>query len=94
MRPPRFRLRTLMIAVAVAGLVFGGSRMRQRQERFEQLAADHAAESRRYRLPFARVGGPYLSPMADWHWKMAEKYRRATRYPFLPVEPDPPSPSD
>jgi hypothetical protein len=28
----------------------------------------------------------------SWHTQMAEKYRRAARYPWLPVEPDPPKP--
>jgi hypothetical protein len=27
-----------------------------------------------------------------WHAALAEKYRHATLYPWLPVEPDPPEP--
>jgi hypothetical protein len=32
--------------------------------------------------------------LADYHDAMREKYRRAARFPFWPVEPDPPSPPD
>ena len=30
---------------------------------------------------------------ADYHGAMRRKYERAARYPWLPVEPDPPEPS-
>ena len=29
---------------------------------------------------------------ADHHASLARKYERAARYPWLPVEPDPPEP--
>jgi hypothetical protein len=32
------------------------------------------------------------SRLVDHHVAMTSKYRRATRYPWLPVEPDPPEP--
>jgi hypothetical protein len=28
----------------------------------------------------------------EWHDSMARKYEHAARYPWLPVEPDPPAP--
>jgi len=42
MRLPRFRLRTLLVAVAIAGLVCGGEVMRQRRTTFLERAAYHA----------------------------------------------------
>jgi hypothetical protein len=32
--------------------------------------------------------------LADYHQAMQSKYRQAARFPFLAVEPDPPSPPD
>ena len=41
MRPPRFRLRTLMVAVAVAGAVIGGVILRGRGAELEARALHH-----------------------------------------------------
>lgn len=43
-----------------------------------------------------KPGTPRASPhqlrISTWHYRLASKYRRAARYPWLPVEPDPPEP--
>jgi len=41
-----------------------------------------------------RLRGDYdrMMDRADHHASLARKYERATRYPWLPVEPDPPEP--
>ena len=49
MRPPRFRLRTLMIAVAVAGFAFGGEITRRRWTFYRERAASFALTERDYR---------------------------------------------
>jgi hypothetical protein len=46
MRPPRFRLRTLLIAVAVAGMACGAEGMRRRRARALDLRYSHAARER------------------------------------------------
>jgi hypothetical protein len=49
MHPPRFRLRTLMVAVAVAAVVFGGvetERMRRRASLYRARANRHAEWAR------------------------------------------------
>src|SRR4051812_30675658 len=97
MRLPRFRLRTLMIAVAVAGVAMYGARLRSRShiyaeraecfEFFEDLYgcgnfwAEMNPEQRRSALRMAEITRA-----------MGRKYRRAARYPWLPVAPDPPPP--
>lgn len=43
MRAPRFRLRTLLVGVAVAGLVLGGSALARRSREYRAKAADHFA---------------------------------------------------
>ena len=60
MRLPRlrFRLRWLLVLVAVAGVMFGvGAALRRRQRQFEQLTKEHAQGS----LKYARAGSAY------WH---------------------------
>jgi hypothetical protein len=131
MRLPRFTLRRLMVLVAVAGLVLGVERSRQRREALLAAESKHATEAAMYRQSsdlYAsnawkhraqaakfRQGVLASSPkaialdqiaglvegeahgygvLADYHEAMREKYRQAARFPFWPVEPDPPSPPD
>ena len=43
-----------------------------------------------------KIGDPHVPPrqqrICTWNYQLAQKYRRAARYPWLPVEPDPPEP--
>jgi hypothetical protein len=47
MSTPRFRLRTLLIAVAVVGVVLGAGMMRRRRSILHEKAAHHRAIGRR-----------------------------------------------
>lgn len=49
MRPPRFRVRTLMLAVAVVAVTIGAERSRRRWSLYRGRAAYHAARERAYR---------------------------------------------
>jgi len=98
MRPPRFRLRTLMVAVAVVAVMSGvGVRLGNRSLRFRNLADHHGLEETRH------VGRGYLpgpetvhievsTPKSEHHARLREKYRRAAARPWLPVPLDPPEP--
>jgi hypothetical protein len=92
MRLPRFRLRTLMIAVAVAGIALD---LHTRSCASRQLAVYHDKESLKLlpcgeheRLFDARRQRAWIW----WHLDLAAKYRRAADHPWLPVPPDPPPP--
>lgn len=102
MRLPRFRfsLRWVMVAVAVAGVVFW---LLKRRESFQVLAHQYAiiANSDTCNVP------PLLGTDAFHRWeegqeldrqgresyvRLSLKYERAARYPWLPVTPDRPAP--
>lgn len=95
MRLPRvqFTLRRLIVAVALVGTILGV--LAGRRSQFRGLAAYHSAKGR------AMINGGL--PRDDsaawklerdlWHGVLAEKYKRAARYPWLPVAPDPPEPA-
>jgi hypothetical protein len=106
MTPPRFRLRTLLIAVAVAGIVSGLAALRQRRAHFLELAALHEraeSEPRVISVHF-REEVPVEERMKVWrqinasdkrakyHHLLRVKYECAAARPWLPVAPDPPPP--
>jgi hypothetical protein len=76
-----------MIAVAVVAVVLA---ICERRTRFQRLAREHDE------LESLVVGIDAQSrkPLAwaQWRSRMADKYYRAARYPWLPVGPDPPPP--
>jgi hypothetical protein len=89
MRLPRMTTRRWMIVVAIlaVGLADVGRRrhlaLRQRaayHEKIERLVTDTAPKL------------PANAAIRDRHARLKEKYWRAARYPWLPVEPDPPEP--
>ena len=107
---PRYRLRTLLIAVAVAalgmGTIVGRSAGRAGESYFRQ-AAHHRKLSNDARLYAMSIDRRYLhwgpseperAEMAayerrgDYHAALQAKYERVARYPWLPIDPDPPSP--
>jgi hypothetical protein len=89
MRLPRMTTRRWMIAVATVGLAMGLlAAFRQRAEGFARLSEAHLRAAADLHPP--RKHGRI--PRADWHALLGEKYRQAARYPWLPVEPDPPEP--
>jgi hypothetical protein len=100
MRPPRFRLRALMIAVAVAGLLFGLCR----------VIGDLYGSGRLAGVLGLLVIAPILylvmslffsliAAGTEWtlRWMRAGSKRSSetnsyARYPWLPISPDPPEP--
>jgi hypothetical protein len=93
-----------MVAVAVVGLL---CRLEHRRREFASLAAYHGSKATVGAI-MRLGGGigtkvTYVDPdgnvmmmddlgVASWHEALAEKYRHTARYPWLPVEPDPPGP--
>lgn len=89
---PRFTVRRLMIAVAVIAILLGvGAGLQRRREKFRAIADSHRDE----------WNGFYSGSLDDiwrqsarnqYHRTMQDKYERAARHPYLPVEPDPSAP--
>ena len=90
MRPPCFRLRTLLVAVAVVGAVFGVEVMRRRRAYYLDRASGHFIAAAPYTPGYF---GDHPDPAkAAFHEAMRRKYERAAARPWLPVAPDPPPP--
>ena len=88
----------MMVAVAVFGFFLG---MVVRRQRFLGIAAWHRSEvnqldggGRMDILPWPESARSVWipSPKHAWHGTMQAKYERAARYPWLPIESDPPEP--
>ena len=96
----RSSIRMLMALVAIAALIMAGVLLVKRSSEFRALAEEQA-DFEMASLEYAddargasgdpqRVSRGEL--MAAYHRELRIKYERATRYPWLPVEPDPPAP--
>jgi hypothetical protein len=108
MRLPRYHLRTLLIAVAVASLGNGTiAGLARRRAAHLCQAAHHQKLSNDASLSAYFIDLRYLSwgpseperaemaayeRLGDHHAALQAKYERAARFPWLPVEPDPPEP--
>jgi hypothetical protein len=92
----------MMIAVALAALVFGGEATRRR---WASLASTYRAKAQhcQYKAVLAARGRgeadlinvhqkDNLEQIADHYDALARKYDRAARFPWLPIGPDPPEP--
>jgi hypothetical protein len=85
---PRFTVRRLMVAVAIVGMGLGFCGwMSRRAEAFQARATSHASLAFR-----ASVADRVDIRLMEHHRDLAFKYSRASRCPWLPVEPDPPEP--
>jgi hypothetical protein len=103
MRLPRvrFTVRRMMIAVVVLGVALKGvTWLRRRSLEFEARAQYHSAR-KVWEFASGKDGvchqrndfGEEVSAEEDrWHYTLEQKYLIAARYPWLPVEPDPPEP--
>jgi fatty acid desaturase len=99
MRFPKMTTRRCMVAVASAAVIACGERSRRQWvARWPAItwerttcALDHEFERVRYQ---GLVPTPFPpNPMrAAYHAQMKKKWEWAARYPWLPVEPDPPEP--
>jgi cytochrome c-type biogenesis protein CcmE len=104
MRVPKFRIRTLMIAVAVLGIALGGlaglQRMDQRMQRFRALAQHHQHRGLVNRLTVVgsvahgdvKADTERYQIRAEYHDALNLKYKYAASHPWLPLSPDPPEP--
>jgi hypothetical protein len=100
MRQPRFRLRTLLIGVAVAGMVLGGAahvpRLAHRSRFCAMKATAYAADEQLFGEAARFATDPAIAAKyrrkADWYARLRRKWVLASRIPFLPVAPDPPPP--
>ncbi len=97
----RFTVRRMMGAVAIVALLLAWVQMRrrfdERRASFEDQSVIHAAHEILQRGGGADVfsGIGEIKPnarRAAYHARMRQKYERAARYPWLPIEPDPPPP--
>ena len=102
MRLPRFRVRTLMMAVGVVALLIWGAMMGTRSYAYYRLGRDYGAYERLWREHAVRdrgiptrtrsvavIWGPQI---AEYYAPLARKYRRAMWRPWTPAAPDPPAP--
>ena len=97
MRPPRFRLRTLLVAVAVVAVVLGFVCWKREMERrayvYQRRAFYHLVRGFDGVRDWIRARrSPEVHRRVVYHDALAKKWHRAWRYPWLPVEPDPPEP--
>jgi hypothetical protein len=77
----RFTIRDMTLFVVIVGVGLG---MAYRSKRLRQMGDDHWARHASF------WGISYRKSW--WHFDLTMKYWRAARYPWLPVEPDPPEP--
>jgi hypothetical protein len=97
----RFRVRTMMVAVAVVSAIFFTSDMWSRSAEYQTQANWHAAQEFRFSPSYddsKYIGFPPSPPLSPgrkahlWklHARMKDKYARAAHRPWAYVEPDPP----
>ena len=105
MRLPRFTICRLMVAVALVGLFAGASKeCHRRSVRFAKIAETHRAKlpfhcGHEHDSDDSEIEDPRVkeflrrqSVFEAFHSRMGEKYCWTSRYPWLPVAPDPPEP--
>ncbi len=105
MRPPRFRLRTMMILVAVLALSLSAAVLWLRREQYRRLAEVYSLTEKVLRVDSHMARGTAAFPLldlsdsmdrnarqADYYARLRRKYERAATRPWLPVAPDPPPP--
>jgi hypothetical protein len=87
----RFTVRRLMVVVAIVAIVFGVAElMKRRSMAFRLKAASH--QRGLVIIGSHRYYSDASPAVAEYHMKLVEKYEHAARYPWLPVEADPPEP--
>jgi hypothetical protein len=101
MRLPRFRVRTLMIAVSVVALLVWVAMMGTQSYDYYRRARLYSIQERLWREHAQRdlgqgatrtIAARWGLQIADYYAPLARKYRRAMWRPWLPVAPDPHAP--
>lgn len=97
---PRISIRMLIAFIAIIGIGLAIPVLVKRSAEFRTIAEEQA-DSEMASLEYADDargdgGDPQRvargEQMSAYHRALKIKYERATRYPWLPVEPDPPEP--
>jgi hypothetical protein len=87
----RFTVRRMMIATSVvAGMLGPASVLSRRAEAFRLRSDQLSIEW--MNLGYHDQDSPAVRTREEYLAGLVEKYRYAARYPWLPVEPDPPEP--
>ena len=96
MRLPRFRftIRRMMVLVAVVAIIVALTLRMAARHHMMIIHIQSWGENRGF------SHNPNLAPAEQaralrrvkHHWELIGKYQRAARYPWLPIEPDPPEP--
>jgi hypothetical protein len=89
MRLPRITVRRIMVAVAVVALVVSGMTLASRHFFYRNQALKHEVLAALFRDGHAHFG-PNPKRMA-YHIMMQSKYEDAARYPWLAIDPRPPT---
>jgi hypothetical protein len=98
---PRIRssVRNLLIAVAIASVLLWSALMLQRSAKYRAVAADHASAEWYWSEAGSQAAEPLMGgglwtrdDRVKFFRDLRLKYERAARYPWLSVEPDPPTP--
>src|SRR5215831_13459656 len=102
MRLPHFRVRTLMLAVAIVALLVWGGMIGTRSYVYYRLAREYGFQERAWRENAVRdrenpasarsVAAVWGLEIAEYYAPLVRKYRRAMWRPWAPVAPDPPAP--
>jgi hypothetical protein len=94
MRLPRFRVRTLMLAVAAVALLVWGGMMGVRSYDYSRRARFYGEQERGWREIAARnrLRPEFSRECAEYFAQLTRKYRRAMWRPWAPVAPDPYAP--
>jgi len=93
MRLPRvrFTIQRMMVLVAVVALASWGLAW---VVRIKRLSNEYERRVERHSLGIMSVFNAALASEHEiWDIKMLDKYQKASRHPWLPVEPDPPEPT-
>ena len=97
MKPPRFTIRRLMIAMAAIAVAFGTVRLQNRRSVFLVRAELFRANEEWYES-FARHSTPGAAKdsreTGAFYARLRAKYERAASQPWLSIEPDRPPPPD
>jgi hypothetical protein len=93
----RFRLRSIMILVAVGALTLGAHLAIRRRADYLRIARNHKSEAEFWSSDAGwwkhdSEHGFGFRRLVEYHDSMRLKYERAARFPWLAIEPDPPDP--
>jgi hypothetical protein len=88
-------MRQMMIAVAVVAIVIGATiGLERRRSTLLRIARSHG--ERVFLLTAGDIEDEdefkRSEALADHHYRLMNRHARAARYPWLPIEPDPPEP--